>query len=105
MAITTEHIDKETFKQIFRDHGEDFQAVHPLYATAYHNQVVHEMLDCSDPDQMGFAQFRCLGCGETRRVALTCKSCFCLPCGKVYADRWVDFIGRRLFGGVTGISS
>jgi hypothetical protein len=101
MAITTEHIDKNTFKQIFRDYWEDFRAAHPRYATGYHSEMVQKMLDCGDPDRMGFAQFRCLGCGETRRVAFTCKSCFCLPCGKVYADRWVEFIGRRLFGGVT----
>ena len=101
MTITAEHIDKATFKQIFLDPGEDFQAANPRYATGYYGEVVQKMLDCGDPDKMGFAQFCCPGGGETRRIAFTCKSCFCLPCGKVYADRWVDFIGRRLFGGVT----
>jgi hypothetical protein len=69
MHLTTEHIDKETFKQIFREHWEDFQAANPRYATDYYNQVVHKMLDCGDPDKMGFVQFRCLACGETRRIA------------------------------------
>ncbi len=58
------------------------------------------MLDCDDPNKMGFVQYRCLSCGETRRIAFTCKACFCLSCAKVYTDRWADFIGRRLLPGV-----
>lgn len=50
---------------------------------------------------MGYAQYRCINCGEIHRVAFTCKSCFCLSCAKPYTDRWVDFISRRLLPGVT----
>lgn len=96
-----EHIDKETFKQIFRDHWDAFKAANPRYDTEYHDRVVHKMLDCGDPEKMGFVQYRCLMCGEKRRIAFTCKSCFCLSCAKRYTDRWVDFIGRRLLPGVT----
>ncbi len=58
------------------------------------------MLDCGDPEKMGFAQYRCTFCGETRRIAFSCKSSFCLSCCKVYTDRWADFIGRRMFPGM-----
>jgi hypothetical protein len=94
-------IDKGTFKQIFHDHWNTFMAGNPLhYGTGYHDEVVQKMLGCGDPEKMGFAQYRCTSCGETHRVAFSCKSSFCLSCAKVYSDQWVDFIGRRMFPGV-----
>lgn len=51
-----EHIDKHTFKQIFRDHWEDFKAAWPRYDTNYYDTVVQKMLDCGDPEKMGFVQ-------------------------------------------------
>ena len=96
-----EHIDKDTFKQIFRDHWDVFKITYPKFDTDYHDSVVQKMLGCGDPKKMGFAQFRCTSCGETRRIAFTCKSPFCLSCAKPYTDRWVDFISRRLLPGVT----
>jgi len=49
---------------------------------------------------MGFAQYRCTHCGETHRVAFSCKSSFCLSCAKVHTEQWSDFIGRRMLPGV-----
>jgi len=95
-----EGIDRDTFKQIFEDHWEDFKARYPRYNTPQYNETVQKMLKCGDPDQMGFVQYRCTNCGQTRRIAFTCKSCFCLSCAKVYTDRWAEFIGRRLLPGV-----
>lgn len=96
-----QHISKDAFKHIFRDHWEVFKATYPLlYNNDYHDEVVQKMLDCGDPEKMGFAQYRCTFCGETRRIAFSCKSSFCLSCCKVYTDRWADFIGRRMFPGV-----
>jgi hypothetical protein len=94
-------IDKDTFKQIFRDHWDEFKAKYPRYDTEAYDKILNKMLDCGDPDKMGYAQYRCLGCGETRRIAFSCKSSFCLSCAKTYTDRWVDFISRRLVPGVT----
>lgn len=96
-----ESIDKDTFKQIFRDHWDAFMSACPRYNTPYYDSVIRKMLDCGDPKKMGFVQYRCLNCGETRRIAFTCKSCFCLSCAKPYTDRWADFIGRRMIPGVT----
>ena len=96
-----EGIDRDTFKQIFRDHWEDFKARYRRYDAPRYNETVRKMLDCGDPDQMGFVQYRCTHCGQTRRIAFTCKSSFCLSCAKVYTDRWAEFIGRRLLPGVT----
>ena len=94
-------VDNSTFKQIFQDHWLEFKAVYPRFDTPDYNEAVQKMLDCGDPEKMGFVQYRCMSCGETRRIAFSCKSSFCLSCAHVYADRWSDFIGRRLFSGVT----
>ena len=98
---TVEHFNKNIFKQIFRDHWAAFKNTYREFDTDYHDSVVQKMLGCGDPDKMGFAQFRCTSCGETRRIAFTCKSSFCLSCAKPYTDRWVDFISRRLLPGIT----
>ncbi|NVL91338.1 MAG: transposase [Desulfobacterales bacterium] len=94
-------IDKNTFKKIFYDHWDTFRQVYPRFDTPDYNETIQKMLDCGDSEKMGFVQYRCCSCGETHRIAFTCKSCFCLSCAKVYIDRWADFIGRRLLPGVT----
>ena len=94
------HIDKDQFKQIFRDHWLDFKQTYSRYNNPYYDEVINKMLNCGDPDEMGYAGFRCLSCGHFHTVAMTCKSTFCLSCAKPYTDRWVDFIGRRLIPGV-----
>ncbi len=94
------HIDKDTFKQIFRDHWKAFQQKNSRYDTVYYQTVIEKMIHCGQPEKMGFAQFFCPDCGETKKVAFSCKSCFCLSCAQKYADRWVEFISRRLFPGV-----
>jgi hypothetical protein len=96
-----EGIDKNTFKRIFHDHWDAFKQFRPRFDSPDYNETVNKMLDCGDPDKMGFVQYRCCYCGEIRRIAFTCKSCFCLSCAKVYTDRWADFIARRLLPGVT----
>jgi hypothetical protein len=95
-----EGIDKNTFKRIFYDHWDAFRQFRPRFDNPDYNETVNKMLGCGDPDKMGFVQYRCCYCGEIRRIAFTCKSCFCLSCAKVYTDRWADFVARRLLPGV-----
>ena len=94
-------VDTDTFKQIFRDHWDTFKVRYPRFDTPDYDVAVQKMLDCGDPEMMGYAQYRCLYCGEKRRIAFTCKSCFCLSCAQPRMSQWSDFIGRRLFPGVT----
>jgi len=91
-----EGVDKKTFKKIFRDHWDEFKTFRPRYNSDYYDTVINKMLDCGDPQKMGYALYRCCSCGKSKKIAFSCKSCFCLSCAKVYADRWADFIGRRL---------
>jgi hypothetical protein len=96
-----EGIDKNIFKQIFNDHWNAFKQTNPRFDSSDYNENIQKMLDCGDPNKMGFVQYLCCNCGQVRRIAFTCKSCFCLYCAKGYTDRWPDFIGRRLLPGVT----
>ena len=49
------------------------------------------MLGCGR-EAGGYTEYRCEHCGlDVRRVAFTCKSCFCLSCAKVYTD---DFVAQ-----------
>ena len=98
---SSEHIDKATFKRIFSDHWTTFTAKYPRYATDDYDSVIRKMIDCGDPNAMGFAQYRCMHCGETLKIAFTCKSSFCLSCAKAYTEHWADFISRRLLPGVS----
>ncbi|OVE80819.1 hypothetical protein BVY04_04825 [bacterium M21] len=93
--------DISTFKQIFIDHWEPFKSTNPRYDTTYYDDVITKMIDCGNPEKMGYAGWRCLGCGEYKTVAMTCKSTFCLSCAVPYTDHWMEFISRRLIPGVT----
>jgi hypothetical protein len=97
----SKHISKTTFKQIFIDHWESFRQDNERYGTAFYDRLIGKMLDCGDPEMMGYAKYRCFHCGASHMTAMTCKSTFCLSCSVPYADRWIEFIGRRLIPGVS----
>jgi hypothetical protein len=100
MALTTQRVDKDTFKQIFRDHWETFQQRHPRYQDRHVQAVIDKMLGCGTPEA-GYTTYLCPHCLEEKRVAFSCKSSFCLSCCKVYVDEWVAHIGRTLYEGVS----
>ena len=91
--------DKDVFERLFIDHWEKFQEMSPEYRTEYHDGVIKKMLSCGDPEN-GFISYRCLECGEVKKVPFSCKSSFCLSCAKIYTDEWVDYIGGALFAGM-----
>lgn len=89
------------FKQIFAEHWDGFKRVYPRYDRRYYDGLVHKMLACGDPKQMGSIEYRCLHCGEgTHCVAMSCQSSLCLRCAKVYVDNWVSQVSRMLHEGV-----
>ena len=82
----SQRIDNEVFKQIFLDHWGDFKVKNPVYNNDHYEEVVQKMLGCGK-EEGGYSEYICLKCGkELRRVAFSCKSCFCLSCVKVYVD-------------------
>lgn len=58
-----QRIDKQTFKQIFRDHFEIFQQKNPGYDTDYYTEVIEKMLNCVEKENR-YARYRCMECGE-----------------------------------------
>jgi len=100
MVTTRQRVDKDTFKQIFRDHWEPFQQSHPRYQERHVQTVIDNMLGCGTAEA-GYTTYLCPHCLEEKRVAFSCKSRFCLSCCKGYVDEWVAHIGRTLYEGVS----
>ena len=93
--------DWSVFKQIFADHWEEFQRAHPRYQTSYYAGLVATMLDCGNPEKMGYVEYRCLHCGLGKHlVSMSCTSSLCLRCAKVYVDNWVSQVSKMLHEGV-----
>jgi len=100
MATTRQRVDKDTFKQIFRDHWRPFQQRHPRYQDRHVQAVIDKRLGCGPPAS-GYTTSLCPHGLEEKRVAFRCQSRFCLSCCKVYVDEWGAHIGRTLYEGVS----
>lgn len=93
--------DKKEFKQIFLDHWESFKQMHPAYDDEHYEESIQKMLGCGD-DSNGYTEYICTFCGsDKRRIAFSCKSGFCLSCGKVYGDKVVLQVSKTLHPGVS----
>ena len=93
-------IDQDTFRRIFEEHWDEFKFGHPSYATEYYEEVVQKMLGCGR-EEGGYSEYLCTCCGQDRRrIAFTCKSCFCLSCSKGYTDDFVAQVSRVLQPGL-----
>ena len=91
-----QRIDKQTFKQIFRDHFKEFQDKYPRYKDEDIEEVVQKMLDCAE-EENGYATYRCMECGEEKIVPFSCKSSFCLSCAKIKLEEWLAKVEDILF--------
>ncbi len=96
----TQKIDLQTFRQIFLDHWTGFKDKYPSYMKGQYGKVVQKMLGCGK-EQGGYTEYMCMSCGQdSRRIAFTCKSSFCLSCAKVYVDNFVNQVSKKLHNGV-----
>lgn len=93
-------IDRDTFRRIFDGHWDEFKGCHSSYDTEYYEDVVQKMLRCGR-EEGGYCEYLCTKCGQDRRrIAFTCKSCFCLSCAKGYTDDFVVQVGQVLQPGL-----
>jgi hypothetical protein len=91
----------KVLKQIFGQHWDGLKRAYPRYDRRYYDGLVHNMLACGDPAQMGYSAYRWLHGGEgTHCVAMSCQSSLCLRCAKVSVDHWVSQVSQRLHEGV-----
>jgi len=99
MTKTNGEADKNTFREIFEEHWEEFKRRYPRYNTSQYDDPVEKMKGCGRAEN-GCAEYVCMHCGERVVVGFSCKSGFCLSCAKIYVERWVEYISSQLFSGV-----
>lgn len=91
---------KEVFKNIFKDHWDEFKATHRRYDNEQYEEAVQKMLGCGE-EFSGYSEYICMYCGgDRRKVPFSCKSCFCLSCAKKYVDDFVSQVSAMLHPGV-----
>lgn len=92
--------DGNIFEQIFIDHWEGFKKLNPKFDTDQYNEPVQKMLGCGK-ESNGYSEYICMTCGRgLRRIAFSCKSCFCLSCAKKYVDDFVSQVSSMLHPGI-----
>jgi hypothetical protein len=100
MGLFSQWFDRDKFKDIFRTHWGSFKKRFSRYQSEHYDDAVRKMLGCGDPEN-GYATYICSKCGgDRKKVPFSCKSCFCLSCGKVYTDQWAARIEAILFPGL-----
>ena len=91
---------KNVFNRIMGEHWETFKQKHPSYDTQQYNEPITKALNCG-MEQGGYSEYRCYECLDgIKRIPFSCKSSFCLTCGKVYTDNVVAQISRTLHAGM-----
>ncbi len=82
-------------RQIFKDHWKAFLKENGSQVRRSVIFEVNKMINCGN-EKKGYTQYKCPECGETKKVAFTCKSRFCPSCGKVYVDNWIEDFANRI---------
>ena len=79
-----------SLKQILKDNWCAFLDAHHLLVTWYAAYNVWKVINCREPDGLGYATYACpIHSSETQHVPHSCKSRFCSVCAKVQIDKWV----------------
>jgi hypothetical protein len=83
------------FVEILKDFWWKFKQKHSGYATKYYDSIIEQTIFCGDPS-FGYVEYGCMHCGQSKhRVGFTCKTKFCLRCGRVASENFVvQVIGR-----------
>jgi len=84
------------FLEIFQDNWSKFKNKYPSCDTHHNNRQVDAVMKCGDPN-FGLIQIMCLKCGQDDKViAHSCKSKFCIKCGRVDGENFSKSIAARL---------
>ncbi|MBM3861881.1 MAG: transposase [Verrucomicrobia bacterium] len=91
------------WQRIFTEHWESFvrawQAQHHRPIPSHWEANVQKMLSCGDI-RVGYCEYLCPHCQQTRKIGFTCKSRLCLRCFKTAVDGWLQTARQVLFEGV-----
>lgn len=89
------HSKKFSLKQIFKDHWSSFVKTHKTLVTWYIAYNVWKILNCREPDGLGYMTFACpVHPEQICHIPKSCKSRFCSVCAKVQIDKWVSDMNR-----------
>jgi hypothetical protein len=83
-------------QKIFEEHWDDF-----VEEIGYKNirQVCHDevtkMIGCGKYEN-GYIEYECHHCGESKKVAFSCKSRLCSSCGKKYVDDRANNMANKM---------
>jgi len=88
------YIGKKAFKQIFKDWW-------PVYEKSckvrdVEREVVEKAMKCGEPE-IGYTQYLCPKCGETKKVPFSCHSRFCISCARLHLEKWIVKIKAMMF--------
>jgi len=84
-----------TLKQILQQNWCSFLDVYHLLVQWYAAYNVWKVINCRDPDGLGYATFACpVHPSEICHIPRSCKSRFCSVCAKVQIDKWVTDMNR-----------
>lgn len=82
-------------KRIFRDHFEQFVSKYKKIIRPVVIKEVEKMLDCGKIEN-GYLEYKCVKCGERKKVAFRCRSRFCNSCGRMYTEARADSMASKL---------
>ena len=87
--------------QIFRDHWSQFKHFHPNLVDDNIEINVQKTMGCGLKEN-GYIEYWCVtpGCGHKRIIPFSCKSRFCLRCGRVYVEKWLLRMKQTIFNKV-----
>lgn len=95
--VVTTSISNYTTKQILDDWWSEFMLINKGNIRPVIIENVAKVINCGNSENMGFSTYTCPLCGDTKKVAHTCKSRFCNSCGKVKNDEWITKAENTLF--------
>jgi len=84
-----------TLKQILQQNWCSFLDVYHLLVQWYAAYNVWKVINCLEPDGLGYATFACpVHPSEICHIPRSYKSLFCSVCAKVQIDKWVTDMNR-----------
>lgn len=87
--------NNHVIRKIFSDHWKSFLEKHKNQIRDVVVQEVEKMLRCMNIEY-GYTEYRCVKCGETKKVGFSCKSRLCTSCGKVATDNWIQEVTQDI---------
>src|SRR3954453_16824894 len=94
MATTIQRVDKDTFKQIFRDHWETFTQHQPRYQDRHVQGVIDKMLGCGTPES-GYTTYLCPHCLEEKRWRSAARAASVSPAARcTLTNGGLTLVGR-----------